>query len=150
MKASQLHGVPYERAACYGKPHIFAHYSADDVRRYEHDDEVCPICHKRLIENTHHQPDRHSFNLKTDWGIFVLKPALFGLCGSGTTGCHGLIEANIIKVRWVWDSDEFKDAWWNGFTLSHGFKPHDRRLYTQGAWEFTRNDKKWRWRGESF
>lgn len=97
---SQLNGISYQKAECYGKPHILAHYTAkDDLRKYVHDESLCPICHHSMINNTHHQPDRHIFMLKTEWGIFKLKPALFGLCGSGTTGCHGLIESNILRVE---------------------------------------------------
>lgn len=148
---SQLNGISRQKAECYGKPHILAEYTADDVRKYRHDEGLCPLCHSELICNTHHQPDRHSFNLKTEWGIFVLKPALFGLCGSGTTGCHGLIESNRLSVEWRWDSEEYADRWWSGYTLSHGLKPHDERLYRMGCWVFTYKDGAEReYRGQSW
>ena len=144
----QLHGIPYQIAECYGKPHILAKYTArDNVNRYAHDDDVCPLCHMELITNTHHQPDRNFFPLDTPMGHFKLKPALFGLCGSGVTGCHGLIEANKLKVRWEWYEPEYKEAWWSGYTLSHGFMFNDDRLYLQGCWHFT-GVKDFYWRGD--
>ena len=148
LTSDDLHGVPYEKAECYGKPHIMAHYTAkDNIRKYSHDDGLCVVCHRNLITNTHHQPERDTFLLMTKWGRFKLKPALFGLCGSGTTGCHGLIEENKLKVEWVWYSDEYADAWWSGYTLSHGFTFHDERLYTQGCWRFS-GAYDFEWRGE--
>lgn len=141
IEARTLHGVPANIAECYGKPHIMARWTGSGMKAYEHMDGLCPLCHRSMVTNTHHQPDRHIFNLRTGMGIFVLRPALFGLCGSGTTGCHGLIEANLMKVEWVWDSDDYREQWWSGYTLSHsaenGIVPHSRLLYLQGCWRFT-------------
>ena len=142
IAAKQLNGLSLEKAECFGKPHILASYTApDNVRKYRHEEGLCPVCHSRLITNTHHQPDRVSFTMRTKWGIFVLKPALFGLCGSGTTGCHGLIEANKLNVEWVWDKPRYLEDWWSGYTLAHmlklGITPHSPKLYEQGCWVFS-------------
>lgn len=148
---SQLHGFDKDKAECYGKPHILARYTGDDIRRYEHDDGLCPLCHQRIISNVHHQPGgRHPFVMYTKRGRFVLKPALFALCGSGITGCHGLIHRHEIKVKWVWDIPEFKRDWWEGITLSHGYKMHDERLYGQGCWRFEMDGRVWEYRGSKW
>lgn len=133
-------GWSYDRASLCGMPHLGADYTADDVRRYRRTGELCALCGRRAT-NTHHSPDRRVFDLRTEYGIFVLKPALFALCGSGTTGCHGLIEANRIKVRWEWDTQEFADAWWSGWTLAHGMPAHSPKLFGQGCYVLSHGKK---------
>lgn len=136
-------GWSYDRASLCGMPHLGAAYLADDVRKYARTASVCQLCRRKRAANTHHSPDRRSFDLRTAYGIFVLKPALFALCGSGTTGCHGLIEANRIEVRWEWDTQEFADLWWDGWTLSHGTPPHSPKLFEQGCYVFSSGSSEW-------
>lgn len=136
--AEQLHGYSLERAECYGKPHVMSRYVGSGVNNYKLDDNAnCCICGKPAT-NSHHLPPKGygiAFVLPTKMGQFVLRPALLSVCGSGTTGCHGLIHNKVITVKWVWDEDEYAEAWWDGTFLSHGIKPHSEQLYEYGHWE---------------
>lgn len=136
IDSSTLHGFSIDDAQSYGMPHIGAHYYRDDVSCYLRDSDECTICGKQAT-NTHHHPARgkaRSFTLKTKHGAFVLKPALFALCGSGTTGCHGLVHQRKIEIKWKWDSDEYQEQWFSGYLLAHGVVPHSERLYEYGRW----------------
>lgn len=145
--ASVLRGASYAHASCCGMPHIRAAYTADDIRRYRHDGGACPVC-GMPIRNAHHEPPRSfgSFLLRTPTGIHVLKPALIGLCGSGTTGCHGLVHSGAISIRWEWDSDECAERWWTGELLKR-LEPHDRALYDMGRWVFSKRGREIEYRG---
>lgn len=139
LSSTQLHGFIREKAECYGKPHVLATYTGSGVKSYRHADAPCPLCHRLMVSNTHHQPDRHTFTLKTPLGIHELRPALFGLCGSGTFGCHGKVERGDISITWQWLDDEFAAAWWDGRMLGNrspyeGIVPHSPRLYQFGGW----------------
>lgn len=136
LTSAQLHGFSREKAECYGKPHVLAAYTGDGVKAYRHADAPCPICHWAMIANTHHHPDRSVFVLRTPVGTFPLRPALIGLCGSGTAGCHGLVEANAIAISWEWFDDAFAAEWWSGGLLRK-CRPHDPWLYNLGGWKVT-------------
>lgn len=136
VDAKQLHGWSLEDAECMGKPHFGARYTTKDAKNlggYVRESWLCSICGRDAI-NTHHQPYRQTFEMVTPNGIWTLKPALFALCGSGTTGCHGAIEHNRIKVRWKWDTPEAEAAWWSGELLAK-YGPHSIELYRFGAWD---------------
>ena len=153
---SQLRGLPYETAKLYGMPCIGARYTADDVRKYRRDPLApCAIC-GALSNSTHHEPPRGatkakhdgkvypgSFLLCTPMGKFVLKPALFAMCGDGTRGCHGMRTENGLRIRWEWDSDEEERRWWDGWYLSHGYAPHDERLFRHGRYVIEMGDMAW-------
>ena len=133
----QLQGLSYEVAECYGKPHIGCHYQGESVKSHKRDaDALCAICHMPAT-NAHHNPPLSKgtvFLLITDWGRFVLKPSLIAVCGSGTTGCHNWFHGGArLKARWVWDSDEYAEMWWNGEFLKR-MAPHSKELYRYGKW----------------
>lgn len=141
-----LDGVPYEVAKCFGMPHVGAFYSSSSVHSHKREEDArCAVC-KAMATNAHHEPPKgmggkyRRFLLCTPMGQFVLKPALIALCGSGTTGCHGDRHNGNFKIRWEWDEEQFEENWWNGHFLSHGFKPHDKRLYSMGRWVVTFRD----------
>lgn len=136
LTSRQLHGFSRSKAECYGKPNVLARYTGTGVKDYRHDDAVCPLCHRRMVTNTHHQPDRKIFTLPTPYGVHILRPALFGVCGSGTTGCHGLIEANVLRIEWEWFDDESARMWWGGEMLKH-MAPHNAAIYRHGCWVIT-------------
>lgn len=137
IASSQLQGLSKEKAELFGKPHIGAHYTADDVTKYAHDFESCPICGNR-VASVHHVASRglRSFALKTPLGIHILKPALFALCGTGTTGCHGKFHDKKLQAAWVWKEQRFEDAWWNGQILAH-IPPHSHELFEYGFWRIS-------------
>lgn len=138
--ASVLRGASYAHASCCGMPHVRAAYTADDIRRYESHGGACPMC-GLPVTNVHHEPPRSfgSFLLRSPSGIHVLKPALISLCGSGTTGCHGLVHHGLASWRWEWDGDEWAERWWSGELLKW-VEPHDPKLYGAGRWVVTMPD----------
>lgn len=136
IDAKVLRGHTLEDAQCYGMPHLGAHYYADGVNYYTRDTDLCTVCGMRAT-NTHHHPPKgkaRRFTLATPNGVFRLKPALIALCGSGTTGCHGLIHNRKVLIRWKWYSEENQEKWFSGYYLSHGIEPHSERLYEFGCW----------------
>lgn len=136
IDARTLHGFSIEDAQCYGMPHIGAHYRREDVNAYSRDEDLCVICGRKAT-NVHHHPPKgnaRSFTLETKHGKFILLPALITLCGSGTTGCHGLVHQKKIDIRWEWDHPSYEEKWFSGYMLSHGVIPHAQRLYKYGRW----------------
>lgn len=145
--ASQLHGVPYEVAERYGKPHMGAFYTADNVNRYKREDgALCCVCGRRAV-NVHHWPPKGDggrgriFNLRTKMGIFVLKPTLFAVCEECHRRFEGMVDgAPELSWDWEWCSDEDAMDWWDGLTLSRmGFQPHSSNLYVKGFWVLSEN-----------
>lgn len=142
----QLNGLSYEIASLYGMPHLFGEYYRDDVdatRWVPRDERTCACCGRTYFHrwSLHHEPPKskgRSFNLATPMGTFVLKPALIGLCGSGTEGCHGDRHARLLTIRWAWESDENAERWWSGHWLSHGYMSNSQRLFELGHYEFER------------
>lgn len=135
VSASQLRGVPKDRAELYGKPHVGARYVGN---RYELTAERCVIC-GRQATNCHHIAPRRcgDFALVTPRGTWRLRSPLIALCGSGTTGCHdGFHGGARYRPEWVWDEPEFEEAWWDG-TLLCEHDPHDPALYAYGHWAIT-------------
>lgn len=142
----QLRGLSLECASLYGMPNVGTRYERDDTdsNRLE-DGAVCARCGARAT-NSHHEPPRskgRSFVLATKMGRFVLKPALIALCGSGTTGCHGLRHSGRLKIRWEWDSDEIAEKWWSGYWLSHGYHANSVRLFDLGKYVFSEGGREW-------
>lgn len=138
--ADQLRGLDYASASLYGMPHLGAGYYADDVNatRWVGEQRRCAACGRSTgFHSKHHEPPKskgRSFLLCTPMGQFVLKPAIIDLCGTGTTGCHGDRHNGLLAIRWEWDSDESAEQWWNGYLLSHGYVPHDPRLFVLGRY----------------
>lgn len=134
---SQLRGLSIPKAELYGKPHVGAHYEGNGVKSHKADEGArCLVCHAQS-QSVHHAPPLsvgREFALVTDNGIFVLKPSLFALCGSGTTGCHNGFHGGARFVpEWVWRSDEAACAWWSGELLAR-MEPHSPELYDYGFW----------------
>ena len=130
---AQLHGFAYPAAECYGKPHFLCSYDGkrvSDTRLFQ--DATCMCCGKRATNAHHWPPKKHPhFTLHN----IQLRPALFALCGSGTTGCHdGWHGGARFKALWKWDSDNYAKEWWEGNMLA-SFEPHDNALYDFGCWE---------------
>lgn len=140
--SEQLRGLPYEEAQKFGMPHVGCFYAGESVKSHRRVDEAaCCVC-GAPASNAHHDPPlgmggkNRSFLLVTKMGKFVLKPALFAVCGSGTTGCHdGFHGGSRYRARWVWGSPEYGELWWSGYWLSHGIDPHSPVLYELGHWE---------------
>lgn len=133
-----LRGRSYQVASCYGMPHVGALYAGGGPSGTLEEDAPCAWC-GRLAANAHHHPHRSQgrvWNLRTEWGTFPLRPALIAVCGSGTTGCHGLMHGGArLCPQWAWDDEDAEQEWWSGWLLAHGWKPHDPRLRGLGHWE---------------
>lgn len=168
----------------YGMPHIGCCYTRDDVTataflENEEGWTPCAIC-GRQATNRHHLPPRStsrctdekgrkrpgSLLLHTDYGRFVLKPALIALCGSGTTGCHGHVHRRDYEIHWEFDTPEYEELWLSGWFLAHGIDgysetedgllvanalvPHSKELYKVGRWVITAHGKTWEHREETW
>lgn len=140
----QLRGLAYPIAECFGKPHYMSHYKTKkptpaSVDNYVLDDDaVCIVCGQRAT-NSHHCPPKgikRVFELRTDSGSFLLRPALLAVCGSGTTGCHRKIHSGLLKIQWIWDAEGFQKGWWSGSILN-SCDAHDPDLYATGFWRIT-------------
>lgn len=136
----QLQGYSIENAECLGKPHVGASYLyRDRIDKYIMDEDcTCAICGK-LATNVHHQPFRSHGK-----GIIIngklLRPSLFALCGSGTTGCHGKIHNGTIKIKWKWVDENYAKRFWEGSLFEYA-PPHSELLYEFGYWDFIDNQK---------
>lgn len=138
-RMEQLRGLSRGWAEHYGKPHLMASYRNASVRSHRADDGAfCAVCGKKAGSVHHTPPIGHgtSFAMATSWGVHVLKPALFALCGSGTTGCHGKFHSGLLRAEWVWATDEDARAWWEGELLKRQ-SPHGAWLFMHGWWRVT-------------
>lgn len=137
---SKLNGLSLVVAECYGKPHYKAFYTGKTIKQYRMEDGAICMCCGHKATNVHHVPalsKGHVFNLRTDCGIFALRPALFALCGSGTTGCHNDFHGGARFIpQWKWFDDEYARAWWSGEILRE-IDAHSPELYEYGRWVIT-------------
>lgn len=151
--SSQLRGLSYPKASLYGMPHIGCRYWREDMAATKFDSEPhrCACCGKvGGVHNRHHEPPRSNgtFLLETPRGKFVLFPALIDLCGSGTTGCHGLRHNGGLKIAWEWYDDGSAEDWWDGTFLSMPYHPpHGEWLWRHGRYVFERDSMRWEIRG---
>ena len=140
-----LHGVPRAVAECYGKPHLGCRYRVSEfayerkaVLRAAHtherlEDARC-ICCGKMATNAHHYPPLGTACTFNHRGT-LLRPALFAVCGSGTTGCHdGWHGGARFKALWKWDSEQFAQDWWEGDMLAD-LGAHSPELFLFGCWE---------------
>lgn len=131
-----LNGLSYDKAECYGKPHVQAFYAYTSIASNRLEENArCAVC-GRVATNSHHEPPRRFKTFKL-YGQ-TLRPALIALCGSGTMGCHdGFHGGARYSIRWLWDMDELAELWWSGKLFEQGIKPHARELYLMGGWQIT-------------
>ena len=145
----QLRGLSYPKASLYGMPHIGAKYWREDMAatKWAGDYRKCACCGKvGGMHNRHHEPPRGNgtFLLETPKGKFVLFPALIDLCGSGTTGCHGMRHNGLLRISWEWYEDWSAEDWWDGTFLSTPYhEPHGEWLWKHGRYVFETDGKKW-------
>ena len=135
----QLRGLSVDVAELYGKPHLGACYRGTGANAKAYrvlDGARCAIC-RWPATNAHHVPPLskgRGFLLSTPRGEWLLRPSLFALCGSGTTGCHdGFHGGARFFPRWVWRDDRCARAWWGGDILSE-LAPHDPGIFAYGHW----------------
>lgn len=146
----QLRGLSYEVAELYGKPHLGAVYVGNKATKYRPTTQQCSVCLLRPAVNCHHVAPRskgHFFHLVTPKGTWDLRSALFTLCGTGTTGCHGRFHNGDLRARWHWKEPEYADAWWSGDLLAK-YGPHNPELYRFGCWAIEVDGHCW-FRGDS-
>lgn len=134
-----LRGLTVDEASCLGMPHQGAFYlhSSGDAHKII-DDMHCVNCRFQMATNAHHEPIKGMGGRKviTLHGM-LLRPSLHALCGFGNNGgCHGLRHSGELKIRWVWNDDESKRAWWEGELFQLDIEPHDSRLFDYGRWEY--------------
>lgn len=130
---SLLRGLPVATAQKFGMPCLGCEYTGEGAHRYRLlDGARCAVC-GRPATNCHHEPHlgmggrNASFRLH---GV-ELRPALIALCGSGTTGCHGLVHSGRISLEWRWDAEWCEDQWWGGELLCMA---EDGLLLSLGHW----------------
>ena len=127
------------RDMLYGLPHIHCHYEGKGVNTHKLDEDAACICCGRIATNAHHYPPKGTAPVRHRHG-YELRPALFAVCGSGTTGCHnGWHGGAQYTAEWIWDSPEDALRWEDGTYLEQ-CGPHNPQLYLHGYWVIT--DKK--------
>ena len=126
-----LRGLSLDRVRLYGMPHVEL--------------SGCAGCHGPA-DNRHHVVPKgmgggsKSFILETPRGKFVLFSPTVTLCGMGNaSGCHGEAHSGLLRFEWQWDDEEVEERWWSGWLLTHGYAPHDPRLYRHGCWRVLRD-----------
>jgi hypothetical protein len=78
-------------------------------------DGICEICGVAAATNFHHRKNRSQL------GGNNIANALH-LCGSGTTGCHGMV------------TEHPRDAYTYGWSVRSGFNPADVKVLRRGTW----------------
>lgn len=127
------------RELYYGLPHIDCYYRNDSVNSNRLVAGATCVCCGRFATNAHHYPPKGTAPVRHRNG-FTLRPALFAVCGSGTTGCHdGWHGGARYTAEWKWDSDELAEAWESGELLEE-YGEHSNMLYNHGCWVI--HDKK--------
>lgn len=134
-----LCGLNSDDASCLGMPHMGARYLHElgDAHRLE-EGMNCVCCRVNPATNAHHEPAKGMGGGKAIMlHNKLLRPSLHALCGFGNAGgCHGLRHSGDLKIRWVWDSQADKRAWWEGELFRIGIEPHDPILFDLGGWEY--------------
>ena len=87
----------------------------------------CAVCGKFPANNQHHLVRRNAGELYKE-GYKLKKPTIT-LCGSGTTGCHGLAHQNRLHFRWV-DCEAVPGGFGNFRRMNSGSGGHLEYLLT--------------------
>jgi len=129
----------------YAMPNINAIYTRDDIEatRWDGDYPVCAVCGKSVKPfAVHHEPPRSkgSLLLMGEWGRFVVKPALFLLCGECHKDRH---DRALLEIGWKWDTPEDEDRFLSGWFYAHGYREHDGRFFRHGRIVMRRGDYEW-------
>ena len=82
----------------------------------------CIVC-GRYGTNRHHEPPKGLGGERAWKGNFV------SLCGSGTTGCHGLYHARKLKLRWSGERWEWLGTNSRGLTVRQWTACHDDEFW---------------------
>lgn len=90
-------------------------------RLAERSDGGCELCVFERATNWHHRKNR------SQGGQHTLSNALH-LCGSGTTGCHGMVTENPAR------------AYDRGWSVRSGFDPADVPVLYAGSWALLDDD----------
>lgn len=121
------------REMLYGLPHLDCRYTGESVNSHKLNDDAMCVCCGLPATNAHHYPPKGTAPTRKRHG-FILKPALFAVCGSGTLGCHNDWHGGARYVAdWGWDEPQFKDQWESGELLER-YGPHSMELYKLGCW----------------
>jgi len=144
-----MNGWSLERAALMGKPHIRAHYVGEGDRHGLDDDAMCVLCGKPATDAHHVVPKgmgggSRVYVLETPMGMFPMRSPLFALCRKH----HEWFHQGHLNAVWEWDDEEGKEQWEDGTLLSHGYKPHDPRLYGLGRYVIGAYGRTFEWRGD--
>lgn len=113
---TEVDGLSAEELNGIGKPCVGARYTSYRGDGHELlDGAVCAVCGKPAT-NAHHVPAKGMGGGRrlVRVGGVPMRPALIALCGSGTTGCHGLAHQRRIRFEWRWDDARFERAFLRG------------------------------------
>lgn len=118
-----------------GKPHIGAYYFGQGDGHRLSFEAPCLICGRPATDAHHIVPKgmgggNRVYVLETPVGMFPLRSPLFALCRDHHMAFHD----GRSSVVWEWDTDEDREAWESGYLLSHGYFPHDPRLFLHGCY----------------
>ena len=134
-------GISQDRIELMGKPHLGAHYTAEDYRRYALDENArCAVCGRRATD-VHHVVRRstiHSWTVNTPIGRFVAMSPLFALC----RGCHEKFHQVQLDVTWEWNDEDCREAWESGDILAHVCPPGHERIFDYGHYILTDTEGK--------
>lgn len=128
----------------YGLPHIQCHYENESVNSNKLNEGAWCMCCGKPATNAHHYPPKGTAPVRHRNG-YTLKPALFAVCGSGTTGCHNDWHGGArFTANWEFYSEEEKELWEDGTYLDL-YGPHSDEMYNHGYWVITDKKAGWRW-----
>ena len=129
----------------YAMPNVNARYYADRIEatEWQGDYPVCAVCGKSVKPfAVHHEPPRSkgSLLLVTEWGRFVVKPALLLLCEE----CHRDRDSRgVLRIDWEFDTDEDEERWLTGWFYAHGYMEHDSRFFDHGRIVIEHRGRRW-------
>lgn len=148
-----LNGLSLNRAACYGMPHLGAHYEGEGVNSHTVDyGASCAVCGKRAA-HAHHEPPKgmgaggayltiEGNPRHEDGRCFIrryrVRPSLIALCAE----CHNDRHSGRLSCEWRFD-EGWLQSWLDGELLDMGINAHSDELYDYGRWVFERDGREW-------